>query len=186
MLLGTLATACFLAATALLVRLHTLPTELRPTRDAVSDYGTTPYHRYYRAMVVALGAGAALLAVGLARDTDAGSLVWLWIYAGSRIAIAAFMTDRAPPPFTTRGRIHLLLAAAAFAAIAVAATSIDWHGRPGVLSPLGQAVAATAIGTLVSRAVPQLRSAFGFVERLLYATSIAWLLIAAIDLAGGG
>src|SRR6476646_8981574 len=118
MTLGVLATACFLAGARLLVRLHLLRTGVDPVREAVSDYGTTPFHVYYRAMVVALGAGAILLAVGLARDTDAGSLYWLWIYGVTRVTIAAFMTDRDPPPFSVEGRIHLLLAAAAFTAIA--------------------------------------------------------------------
>jgi hypothetical protein len=170
------------AATAVLLRMHLLPTGLSPVRDAVSDYGTTPSHRNYRVMVVLLGAGAVLLALALARETDADALSWLWIYAASRVAIAGFMTDRDPPPLTTEGRIHLLLATAAFAAIAFAATSISWSGDPGVLKPLGYAVAATAVGTLLTRVVAQLRSVFGLVERLLYATSIAWLILAAADL----
>jgi hypothetical protein len=181
MLFATLAIACFAAATAVLVGLHVLPSGLDPIRDAVSDYGTTPYHRGYRAMVVLLGAGAILLAIALAEETDAHDVFWLWIYGASRVAIAGFMTDRDPPPFTTEGRIHWLLAAAAFTAIAFAATSIGWSGDPGALEPFGYAVAATAVGTLVTRVVVPLRAVFGLVERLLYATSIAWLLIAAVD-----
>jgi hypothetical protein len=174
--------ACLLAATLLLLRLHLARTGLSPVRDAVSDYGTTPWHLFYRAMVVALGAAAALLAIQLHSETDAGALVWLWIFAASRIAIAGFMTDRDPPPFTREGRIHFALAAVAFTSIALAATSVDWTGRPGVLGPLGVAVAISAVATAVARfAAPAI---FGFVERVLYATSIAWLAIAAINVLG--
>lgn len=167
----------------MLVRLHGAPTGLQPVRDAVSDYGTTRFHARYRVMVVLLGAGAALLAIGLARQTDAGSLVWLWLYAGSRIAIARFMTDRDPAPFGVEGRIHWLLAAVAFTSIALAASDITWTGAPGVLRGVGYAVAASAIATLVARIVRRLRATFGLVERLLYLTSVVWLLIAAVDLA---
>jgi hypothetical protein len=184
MVLATLARLCFVAAIATLLALHRLRTGLSPIRDAVSDYGTTRFHAYYRAMVVELGVGALLLAIALARDTDAGSLFWLWIYGLSRIAIAAFMTDRDPPPFTAEGRIHWLLAAAAFTSIAFAATDVTWHGAPGVLRPLGYAVAASAIATLVTRVVVPLRSVFGAAERLLYLTSIAWLLVAAVAVPG--
>jgi hypothetical protein len=181
--LAVLSLAALAAAVALLGRLHLLPTGLGPVRDAVSDYGTTPYHALYRAMAIALGVAAILLAIGLARETDATSLAWLWVYGGARIAIAAFMTDRDPPPFTAEGRIHWLLAAAAFTAIAFAASDVDWTGAPGVLRALGYAVAATAIATLLTRIVAPWRRVFGAAERALYVTSVAWLAIAALDLA---
>jgi hypothetical protein len=185
MVLGITAAACFAVAIALLARLHTLPTDLHPVPDAVSDYGTTRFHVLYRAMVVAMGAGAILLALGLARDTDAGELYWLWVYGVSRVAIAGFMTDRDPTRLTTEGRIHWMLAALAFTAIAFAASDVKWSGDPQVLRPLGYAVAATAIATLVTRVVNPLRGVFGVVERLLYLTSLVWLLVAAIDLITG-
>ncbi len=182
MITGVSDAACFLLAIGLLVRLHMAPTGLSAVRDAVSDYGTTPWHRNYRVMVVALGAGAVLLAIGLGRRTDATGLFWLWIYGAGRIAIAGFMTDRDPPPFTREGRIHWLLAGVAFTAIAFGASNIRWTGDPAILHPLGVAVAATAIATLLTRIIVGLRQVFGLAERLLYATSLAWLLIAAADL----
>jgi hypothetical protein len=185
MVLGALAAACFALATAALIRLHLLPTGMSPVADAVSDYGTTSFHRYYRATAVALGVGALLLAIGLARDTNADSLYWLWIYGVSRIAIAGFMIDRDPPPLTREGRIHLLLAAAAFTSIAFAAADVRWSGSPGALGPLGIAVVVTAIGTLMTRVIAPWRGLFGLVERLLYAAFVAWLLTAAISLASG-
>ena len=167
-------------AVVLLVRLHTLPTGLSPARDAVSDYGTTRWHALYRGQAIALGVAGIALAIKLGSDTDAGSLLWLWLYGASRIAIAGFMTDRDPPPFTREGRIHWLLAAVAFTSIAVGAANIDWSGAPSGLSALGELVAVAAIATLVTRVVPPLRAVFGVAERALYVTSIAWLAWAAI------
>lgn len=183
MTLAIASIACVAAATVVLVRLHLLPTGLDPVPDAVSDYGTTRFHAHYRVMVVLLGAGAALLAAGLSARTEAGSLVWLWLYAGSRLAIAGFMTDRDPPPSTTEGRVHLLLAALAFTSIAIAASDVRWSGSPGALSAIAYGVVATALGTLVTRITPRLRPVFGLVERLLYVTTVAWLIVAAVDLA---
>src|SRR3954451_15457594 len=96
-----------LAAALIVVRLHTLPTGLDPRRDAVSDYGATPFHRYYRVMVVMLGAGAAWLAVALQRsgDVPTSGLVWLWIFAASRIVIARFMTMRPGQRVTVEAQI---------------------------------------------------------------------------------
>lgn len=185
MFLGVLAALCVASATALLLRLHLLPTGLDPIRDAVSDYGATRFHTYYRAMAVLLGVGGILLAIGLAQSTDAQDLIWLWLYGASRIAISGFMTDR-EPPLTREGRIHWLLAAVAFASIALAASNIDWTGAPEVLRTLGYAVAGSAIGTLLTRVAPPLRGIFGLVERLLYLTSIVWLLTAALNLVANG
>lgn len=185
MIFGIVAAGCFAAAITLLLRLHFLPTGLDPVSDAVSDYGTTGFHRLYRAMVVLLGLGAVVLAIGLARDTDAGNLFWLWVYGASRIGIAGFMIDRDPPPLTTEGRVHLVLAAAAFTAIAFAASNIDWSGAPGALREIGYAVAATAVATLLSRLVDPLQRVFGLVERLLYVTSLVWLMLACADLISG-
>src|SRR4051795_4547464 len=83
-----------LAAALIVVRLHTLPTGLDPRRDAVSDYGATAFHLYYRAMVVMLGLSAACLAIALHRtgDVRTSGQIWLWIFAASRVAIAGFMT----------------------------------------------------------------------------------------------
>ena len=184
MILGLLALALLVVATLLLSRLHALPTGVDPASGAVSDYGTTEFHNHYRAMVVALGLAAAALALGLAIDTDAGvALVWLWLYAASRVAIAAFMTDADAARPTREGRVHVVLAAVAFTSIAFAAPSVSWTGEPSPLDAVGAAVAVTAVATLVTYVVPRLRSVFGIAERLLYLTSIAWLMLAAADLA---
>jgi hypothetical membrane protein len=172
------------AGVAAIVRLHLVPTGLDPMRDAVSDYGTTQYHWLYRFQVVAFGLSAALLAVALADNAfvRTSGVVWLAVYAASRIAIAGFMIDRDVQAPTTAGRIHVLLATLAFTAIALAASTIgsDLGGTP---HSLGWAVVAAAVGTAVCRVVPQLQPSFGAVERLLYAATVVWIVSAALALA---
>src|SRR3954452_6939304 len=118
--LGIAAAACFAAAGLVLLALHILPTGRAPLSEAVSDYGVGTYHRHYRAMVVLLGAGAGLLVAGLAREGSAeeGALAFLAAFAAARMAIAFFMTDLPGSPPTTKGRIHVVLAAIAFTTIA--------------------------------------------------------------------
>ncbi len=187
MIAALLGLICVAASGAILVALHFLPTGLSPIRYAVSDYGWTAYHTGYRAMVVLQGAGAILVAVGLGSETDATSLGWLYVYGVSRLLISGFMTDREPESrrsLTTTGRIHLLLAGTAFLSIAVAASHIDWTGKPAFLGPLGWVVSATAIATGAAILVtPIRRAAFGLIERALYAAAITWLIAVAASIA---
>jgi hypothetical protein len=168
-----------------------LPTGRSVVRDAVSDHGADPAYRlFYRVLVVLLGLGALLLVIALAHGTDVtrGGLIWLGVYAVSRVAIAWFPTDLPGAPVTAVGRVHLALAAAAFTAIAFAAVDLTpsladqpgW-GAGGLLSVLEWAVVVTAAGTLVTRVVMPLRVVFGLVERLLYAASVAFLLTVAVE-----
>jgi hypothetical protein len=168
------------------------PTGRSAVRDAVSDHGADPRHRlFYRLLVVLLGLGALLLLIALASATDVarGGLIWLGVYAVSRVAIAFFPTDLPGTPVTAVGRVHLVLAAAAFTAIAFAAADLTpsladepgWDGVSGLLSVLRWAVVAAAFATLLTRVVVPLRGVFGLVERLLYAASVAFLLTVAIE-----
>ena len=195
-ILAIVASACFVAALLALIRLHTLPTGLDWRADAVSDYGTGRYHLYYRAMVALLGVGAGLLVAALARDTEVGNvgLVFLGAFAGSRLAIAFFMSDLHGRPATTEGRVHLVLAAVAFTSIAfgsahLTADLVDLPGWSdgGVENWLrfeSSAVVVTALATLVAFLVPVVRERFfGIVERCLYVATIAWLLTVGIHLA---
>jgi hypothetical protein len=189
--LAAVAAAAFAAGTVALVWVHFLPTGHRPVVDAVSDYGAGPYRVFYRVMVISLGVGTLLLLIALARGTDVprGGLIWLGVYGVTRIAIAFFPTDREGQPVTPVGRVHLALAAAAFTAIAFAAVDLapalrdepGW-GASGLIGALRWAVVVTAIATLVARvALPVRRAAFGLVERLLYAATIAFLMAVAVE-----
>src|SRR5262245_48563180 len=176
---------CVATSGAILIALHFLPTGLDPVRYAVSDYGWTSYHVGYRTMVVLQGIGAILIAVGLGQQTDVQSLGWLYVYGVVRVLVAGFMTDREPEgiSLTRTGRIHVLLAGTAFASIAVAASHLDWTGKPTILGPLGWIVTATAIATGTALVVqPIRRVAFGLIERLHYAAAITWLVVVAASI----
>jgi Protein of unknown function (DUF998) len=177
-----LALILVLAAGLVLIRLHTLPTGLDPRRDAVSDYGTTSFHIYYRVMVVLLGLGAACLALALhdSGDVRTRGLIWLWIFAASRILIAGFMTVHPGRKVTVEAQIHWLLAAAAFTSIAFAAPTISKDLDLG--HTVAAVVVASAVATLVTRVVRPWRSVFGLVERLLYISFLAWLIVVASSL----
>ena len=174
---------CVATSGVILVTLHFLPTGLNPIRYAVSDYGWTRYHLGYRAMVVLQGVGAILIAVGLGQATDAKSLGWFYVYGVARLLVSVFMTDREPASFrrlTWTGRIHLLLAGTAFASIAVAASQVEWTGKPDILGPLGWVVSVTAIATGVAIVAPRIRRvALGLIERTHYAAAITWLIVVA-------
>src|SRR5436853_1105061 len=189
--LAALAAAAVAAGTVALVWVNFLPTGQRPMVDAVSDYGASRYRLFYRTTVIALGLGALLLLVALAHGTDIaeGGLIWLGAYGVTRIAIAFFPTDLEGETATVTGRIHLLLAAIAFTAIAFAAVALcsalgsepGW-GATALLDKLRWAVVVTAVGTGVTRVVLPLRhTVFGLVERLLYAAMIAFLLTVAVE-----
>ena len=186
MVAALLGLICVATSGAVLVALHFLPTGLDPIRYAVSDYGWTAYHLGYRAMVLLQGVGAILIAVGLGQETDAQSLGWLYVYGVVRVLISGFMTDREPEgmsSLTRTGRIHMLLAGTAFASIAVAASHLDWTGKPDVLGPLGWLVTATAIATGAALVVPSIRRvALGLIERLHYAAAIVWLVVVAASI----
>jgi hypothetical protein len=189
--LAALAAVGFAVAAITLVWVDLQRTGRNPLRDAVSDYGAGPYRLFYTVLVCSLGLGALLLLIALARGTDVpnGGLIWLGVYAATRIAIAFFPHDLEGKSVTPTGRVHLALAAAAFAAIAFAAADLapalrdepGW-GAESLIGALRWAVIVTAVATLVARVVlPIRRSTFGLVERLLYAASIAFLLVVAVE-----
>jgi hypothetical protein len=186
MIAALLGLICVAASGVILVALHFVPTGLDPIRYAVSDYGWTSYHVGYRTMVVLQGVGALLIAVGLGQQTDAASLGWLYVYGVVRLLISGFMIDRDPHgirSLTLTGHIHMLLAGTAFASIAVAASHIDWTGKPAVLGPLGWLVTVTAIATGIALVVqPIRRVALGVIERTHYAAAIVWLIAVAASI----
>ena len=141
---------CVAVSGVILISLHFLPTGLNPIRYAVSDYGWTSYHLGYRAMVVLQGVGAILIAVGLAQETDAKSLGWLYVYGVVRLLVSGFMTDREPEEswlaHAYRSHPHASRRDG-LRSIAVAASHLDWTGKAAVLGPLGWLVTATAIAT---------------------------------------
>ena len=196
-ILAIAAAACAIAALLVLVRVHLLPGGRAWPLPTVSALGTGPQHLYYRALVVLLGAGAGLLLAALERGTAAetAGLVFLGVYAGARLAIAFVMSDGAEGEgeVTPTGRLHMLLGAIAFTAIAFGAADLTdavedtpgWTEGAGALLRLGSdAIGVATVLALAAYVIPQGRErAFPLAERIHYAASITWLTVASVHLA---
>jgi hypothetical protein len=186
--------AAALAAVALIV-VHFLPTGVNPISEAVSDYGAGKYKNFYRVAAFWLGASGLLLAISLGEaifPKPTLVIVMLLIFAATRATITIFPTDLPDEEESSVGRAHLVLAAAAFGSIAIAAgtfhTTVQdepfWHAHDTLIAGLGYAVVVLAIATALTRRLV-LKNYFGLVERLLYVAMIAWIVtVAGILLAG--
>lgn len=192
-LLAALAAGAVAVGAIALVWVDLLRTGSNPARNAVSDYGAGPYRLFYTVLVCSLGTGALLLLAALAHGTGVsrGGLIWLGVFGVARIAIAFFPHDLDGKPVTATGRVHLALAAAAFAAVAFAAADLapaladepGW-GADQLIGALRWAVVITAVATLAARMLVPLRQvAFGLVERLLYASFVAFLIVVSVEAA---
>src|SRR4051794_39455494 len=105
----------------ILVTLHVLPTGYAPVRNAVSDFGVGRYRSYYRAQTTVAAAAAIALSAGLGVGLDPAPtlvVVLLLVFAAARLAIPSFPTDLDRSRPTRAGRVHILLAGAAFGSIA--------------------------------------------------------------------
>jgi hypothetical protein len=175
--------------------LHLAPTGLSPIRNAVSQYGITPFRAGYRAATIAFAVAGAALAVGI--DRAAGSrasavIVLLAIFAAARAAISWFPMDAPGVPRTSTGRTHGLLAGAAFGGATIAAFKLAavlrdgrrWHALAPVSTALGVAMAVCLAGVIVSRSYPALRARFGAIERGFYVSAIAWFAVFAAACVG--
>lgn len=190
--LAALAVVALAMAMGCLVRLHRLAPEVSPIRDAVSDYGAGPHAVWYRAQVVLVGSATIATWGGLlAASFDGDGTAWLLVFAISRISISAFPVDLSEAEPTPRGRIHTVLAATAFASIAIAATTVGrtlldqpgWAFHAWWYRASGTLVAATAIALALTWLVPRVRhAAFGAVERCWYAAMLLWLTLTALGL----
>ncbi len=184
-----LATVTCLAA---LVWAHLLPTGYRPLRNAVSDYGVGRYRVVYRIQTAAIAVAGLCLAAALSRAIDPAPrrvIMLLVVFAVARLVIPSFPTDLDRGQPTRTGRIHTLLAAVAFAAIAWAAAAlpdrVDWPGVHGLLVVLGWVVATTAIacGLAMTRLLHAFTEPFfGLIERCFYAAMITWFVVVAVYL----
>jgi hypothetical protein len=175
---AALALACSGGCIACLVYLHLVSTGHSPVRSAVSEYGVGKYAPLYSTQATLMGAAALWDAVGLKQPHKV--VVLLVVFAIARIAIGWFPTDRiGSRPLTSRGLVHLLLAAVAFVTLPWAAVALtrSQGGEPW----LGRILVVLAVLTAVALR-SQLRPWFGLLERLLYAGMLAWLILVAIRL----
>jgi hypothetical protein len=192
---GVIALVALAATVASLGYLHLAPTGLSPIRNAVSQYGITPFRAGYRAATLAFAVAGAALAAGI--DRAAGSragavIVLLAVFAAARAAISWFPMDAPGAPRTSTGQAHGLLATAAFGGVTIAAFKLAavlraghrWHGLAPVSTALGVAMAISLAGLIVSRSHPALRARFGVIERAFYVSAIAWFAVFAAACAG--
>ena len=181
-------------ATSLIV-LHLLPTGYNPVSDAVSDYGVGPYRGWFWSQAVS--GGLACLALGIALAglhpfTPTQAVVALIVTAVSRFLIPFFATDQGGSRFQTlHGTIHMILAVLAFGGLIWAATGLwgtlkhypAWHGAESFLTIVPWVMLGSVVALLLAMIGPRLHPFFGVFERLFYLSSLAWMLVVAIELA---
>jgi hypothetical protein len=191
-ILGALAAVAAVLAAGLVLGLHMLPTGVEARREGVSAYALGRWASLYAAQALASGVAALSVAAGAVVVGPAPMIgvVALAVYGGARIAIIRYPTD--PPgtaPLSGTGRVHAVLASAAFVALGVAAPLVglgmDWSTAAALraaLVALSVAVPVTVLATFAAGAVPRLRDSFGAVERGIYAAGLPWLFVAGLAL----
>jgi hypothetical protein len=187
---GIVALVALAAVIGSLAYLHLAPTGLSPIRNAVSQYGITPYRSGYRVATIAFAAAGAALALAISHalpGTGRTRLViaMLIVFAIARALISWFPMDEPGTPRTATGRRHGLLAIAAFAAATIAAFRLGsalahggrWHSLATVSTALGWAMLACLLAVALVRGAPALRERFGAIERGFYLAAIAWFAV---------
>jgi hypothetical protein len=194
--LSLIAAVSMAVGTGALLLLHLLPTGYNPVHDAVSDYAIGRYRALFWTFATAGAVSGLALAIALARsDPPKPSLTigMLVLSAAARVLIPIFPTDQSGSRFQTpKGTIHMLLAVAIFASIAVAASNLGgtlghehaWHAVKGLVDGwLPWVITITASLTGLAIIGPRLKSIFGLIERSYYVSSIAWFFVVSIELA---
>lgn len=187
LLIGTLGVAIALVA------LHILPTGLSPLRDPVSQYALTRYSAGYRiatlAAAVAGGSAAALVATTLTGTAAMIAVILLVVFAVARLIIGFFPMDAPDAAPTTSGRLHNVLAFAAFGSVTAAAFVVAGAFHDAGLAELstlstalGVVMAVGAVGLFLTARVPRLHRWFGAAERVIYVGFIAWFAAIAITM----
>lgn len=172
--------------------LHVQQTGLSPVRNAVSEYGITPFRAGYRIATIAFGLAGLGLAIGIARSISGhGEIVvvaLLIVFALARAAISWFPMDAPGQQRTSTGAIHVLLAFVAFATVTVATLTLAgvlghvtrWHSLGQASTGLGYGMPACLTAFGLSWSIPPLRARPGLIERGFYLFAIAWVAVFAI------
>jgi hypothetical protein len=190
---GIVALAALAGVVGSLGYLHLAPTGLSPVRNAVSQYGITPFRAGYRVATLTFAIAAVALALGLHRALHANkhlgvAIVMLFVFALARALVSWFPMDEPGTPVTTTGRRHGILAIIAFGAVTIAAFRLSnalsdggrWHSLASVSSVLGWVMLLSLLLLLLARGAPALRERFGAVERCFYVAAIAWFAVFAV------
>jgi hypothetical protein len=194
--LSIIAAIAMAVSTGALLLLHVLPTGYNPIRDAVSDYAIGSYRALFWTFVTAGAVSGLALAIALARSHPSKptlTVAMLLLSAAARVLIPVFPTDQDGSRFQTpKGTIHMILAVAIFASIAVAASNLGgtlgnesaWHAVHGLVDGwLPWVITITASATGIVMIGPNLKRIFGLIERFYYASSITWFFVVSIELA---
>jgi hypothetical protein len=194
--LAIIAAIAMTVSTGALLLLHVLPTGYSPIRNAVSDYAIGSHRAFFWTFATAGAVSGLVLAIALARSHPPKptlTVAMLLLSAAARVLIPIFPTDQDGSRFQTpKGTIHMVLAVAIFASIAVAASNLGgtlghevaWHAVKGLVDGwLPWVITITATATGVAMIGPLLKRIFGLIERCYYASSITWFFIVAIELA---
>ncbi|MEJ1231139.1 MAG: DUF998 domain-containing protein [Galbitalea sp.] len=189
-LTGGIAIAGLVVTLASLVYLHIAPTGLSPVKNAVSEYGISRYRLWYRVATIALG--IAGLAIAVCLDTalrgELPAVILLAIFGIARLLISWSPMDAVGSPRTRSGRIHNLLAIAAFATATaagflaagpIAATS-GWGGFSTATIIFTWVMTVGSVGVILATVAAPLRRYFGVFERVIYVGIIGWLTVLAI------
>lgn len=169
-----------------LIVVHLLPTGLNPLRDPVSQYGITPYRGWYWSAAggaALAGIGGVLFFAPTGGVISAVTIVLLTVFAVARAAIGFFPMDAPGSGPTGTGRIHNLLATAAFASVTAAAFTgagaLHDAGFPDASAwstACGVVMAVGTIGVLITARRERL-VLFGLAERVIYVGFLAWFAL---------
>lgn len=170
-----------------LVALHLSPAGLSPIRNAVSQYGITPYRGGYRTQTLgyALAGIGAAIAVGGLRGSSVLVVGLCVLFALARGAISWYPMDAPGAPSTQTGRAHGALALLAFGSLGLAAQGLSTQLAHAQVHPttalasrvLALLMLATFVGMAATR---QARgNYFGLVERIFYVCMTIWLIVVA-------
>lgn len=197
-LAGVIALVALGTVIASLGYLHLAPTGLSPVRNAVSQYGITPFRAGYRVATIAFALAALALALGLHRALRGNGhlrlvIALLIVFAIARALISWFPMDAPGTPRTTTGGRHGLLAIAAFGAATIAAFRLGsalshgmhWRSLAAVSTALGWAMLVCLLAMALGRGVPALRARFGAIERAFYLSAIAWFAVFGVACVAG-
>ncbi len=185
------ALGCFLSASAAVVAVHVLSREVNPISDGISAYGLGRTAPGYRFQAIVSGLGGMALAVALAgRGTASLAIAGVGLYGACRIAIVGYPTDPRGSAITPTGRIHALLAAAAFLALAFAAPVATMTvevgalpaGSTGLVAALAGLVTITSLGSFAVAAAPRTAAYYGLAQRAYYVASFGWAIAMSLGL----
>ena len=175
-----------------LVYLHVVPSGLSPLRNAVSQYGISPYRSGYRAATISFGVAGAALAIGIGtavhRQGTSTVVALLIVFAVCRLVISWFPMDTPGASFTSTGRNHGLLAIATFGSVTIAAFRLGttlsgamvWQSLSTVSTVFGWVMLAFVIWMFVGRRTRVGHVGFGAVERGLYVAMLGWASVFAV------